>query len=76
MSAVLGLQIDVILCHLDGRVYVRKSIEKRLALRNRDVSLLLSILYICFVLAPEIRTLIFAPNCSYCQLGHRKFARG
>ncbi|KAF8623794.1 hypothetical protein AX17_007297 [Amanita inopinata Kibby_2008] len=28
--------IDVVTCHLDNRVYVRKSIEKRFALRNRD----------------------------------------
>ena len=29
--------IDVVKCHLDGRVYVRKSIEKRFALRTREV---------------------------------------
>ncbi|KAJ6618218.1 kinase-like domain-containing protein [Mycena sp. CBHHK59/15] len=28
--------IDVVKCHLDGQLYVRKSIEKRFALRTRD----------------------------------------
>lgn len=32
------MQIDVVTCKLDGRVYVRKSTEKRFALRTRDVS--------------------------------------
>jgi|SRR5882762_1409719 hypothetical protein len=32
------VQIDVVTCHLDGHVYVRKSIEKRYALKTRDVS--------------------------------------
>jgi serine/threonine protein kinase len=30
-------QIDVVNCRLDGRVYVRKSIEKRFAMKTRDV---------------------------------------
>lgn len=32
------LQIDVVSCVLDGRVYVRKSIERAFALRSREVS--------------------------------------
>ncbi|KAI0270458.1 kinase-like domain-containing protein [Gloeopeniophorella convolvens] len=30
------LQIDVVNCNVDGRVYVRKSIEKRFAFKSRD----------------------------------------
>ena len=30
-------QIDVVNCNVDGRVYVRKSIEKRFALKTREV---------------------------------------
>ena len=30
-------QIDLLTCRFDRRVYVRKSIEKRMALRYRDV---------------------------------------
>ena len=30
-------QIDVVNCNIDGRVYVRKSIEKRFALKTREV---------------------------------------
>ncbi|KAF8552797.1 kinase-like protein [Imleria badia] len=33
---VLGLQIDIVKCVLDGRVYVRKSIERAFALRSRE----------------------------------------
>jgi hypothetical protein len=33
------LQIDVVTCRLNGRVYVRKSTEKPFALRARDVRL-------------------------------------
>lgn len=33
-----GLQIDVVNCVLDGRVYVRKSVERAFALRSREVS--------------------------------------
>jgi len=33
------IQIDVVTCHFDRRVYVRKSIEKRFALKARDVLL-------------------------------------
>lgn len=32
------IQIDVVTCKLDGRLYVRKSTEKRFALRTREVS--------------------------------------
>lgn len=32
-----GLQIDVVKCLFDGRVYVRKSIERAFALRSREV---------------------------------------
>lgn len=35
----MTLQIDVVNCRLDNRVYIRKSTEKRFALRTRDVSL-------------------------------------
>ena len=35
--ASLILQIDVVNCNIDGRVYVRKSIEKRFALKTREV---------------------------------------
>ncbi len=31
------LQIDVVKCRLDGRVYVRKTIEKKFVLRAREV---------------------------------------
>lgn len=31
-------KIDVVTCRLDNRVYVRKSIDKKFALRTRDVS--------------------------------------
>ena len=34
-------QIDVVNCNFDGRVYVRKSIEKRFAFKTRDVRLFL-----------------------------------
>lgn len=30
-------QIDVVICRLDSKVYVRKSVDKRFALRSRDV---------------------------------------
>ncbi|KAJ7444570.1 kinase-like domain-containing protein [Mycena galericulata] len=33
--------IDVVKCHLDGRMYVRKSVEKRFALRTRERDILL-----------------------------------
>jgi serine/threonine protein kinase len=33
------IQIDVVTCHFDRRVYIRKSIEKRLALKAHDVRL-------------------------------------
>lgn len=32
-----SIQIDVVNCRLDGRVYVRKTIEKKFALRTREV---------------------------------------
>jgi len=34
------LQIDVVNCKFDGRVYVRKAVERRLAFRTRDVGVL------------------------------------
>ena len=40
----LSPQIDVVTCRLDGRVYVRKSTEKRFALRTHDVRSLSSLL--------------------------------
>ena len=33
-----AVQIDVVTCQLDGRVYVRKTIEKHFALRTREVT--------------------------------------
>ena len=30
-------QIDVVTCKLDGRTYIRKSIEKRFAMKTQDV---------------------------------------
>lgn len=36
-AAEFGPQIDVVNCVLDGRVYVRKSIERAFALRSREV---------------------------------------
>lgn len=35
----LSVQIDVVTCQLNGRVYVRKSIEKHFAQRTREVAL-------------------------------------
>ncbi|KAG0702614.1 hypothetical protein DFH29DRAFT_490533 [Suillus ampliporus] len=40
--------IDVVTCQLNGRVYVRKSIEKHFALRTREVTLVLQ--HVLFVL--------------------------
>lgn len=41
----LVFQIDVVNCTFDGRVYVRKSIEKTFALRTREVNL--RVLFVC-----------------------------
>lgn len=49
-----AFQIDVVTCRLNGRVYVRKSIEKRFAIRTRDVRLLHHCLYFQNALIEDI----------------------
>ena len=41
-TRLIHFQIHVVKCLLDNRVYVRKSIEKRFALRNRQVRMVVS----------------------------------
>jgi hypothetical protein len=41
VNADLSVQIDVVTCQLNGRVYVRKSVEKHFAQRTREVTLVL-----------------------------------
>lgn len=49
-------QIDVVNCRLDGRVYIRKSIEKRFAFKTRDVSVHVHLASIPFLSVSDLET--------------------